>query len=150
MTTAYETRRVVRASPKRLFEAWLDSREHSDMTGAAAEITSKEGEPFSTLDGQITGVNVEIGSYNRIVQRWHVSLPEGGTAESRIEWSLATGQNYGGIGFPHDDGTTIIIHHSGLPSEQTRFSAPWWEEFYFQPMDVYFATGNNRFTRPSS
>ena len=81
MTTAYETRRVVRASPKRLFEAWLDSREHSDMTGAAAEITSKEGGPFSTLDGQITGVNVEIGSYNRIVQRWHVSLPEGGTGE---------------------------------------------------------------------
>ena len=150
MAGEYETRRVVRASPKRLFEAWLDSSEHSAMTGVAAEITATAGDKFDTLDGQITGVNVEIEPYHRIAQRWHVSLPEGGTAESRIEWSLATGQNYGGIGFPHDDGTTIIIHHSGLPPEQTRFSAPWWEESYFLPMDAYFATGNNRFTRPSA
>ena len=47
MAGEYETRRVVRASPKRLFEAWLDSSEHSAMTGVAAEITATAGETIS-------------------------------------------------------------------------------------------------------
>ena len=55
MSSTYETARLVRATPKRLFEAWLDSREHSNMTGRPVAIGPQKGAAFSTADGQITG-----------------------------------------------------------------------------------------------
>ena len=56
MPCAYQIMRVVPASPKRLFEAWLDSREHSDMTGRKAAVGPCVGDSVSLLDGLITGV----------------------------------------------------------------------------------------------
>ena len=55
MQDEYEVKRVVLAPPKRLFEAWLDSREHGDMTEGKASATQIVGEPFSTLDGLVAG-----------------------------------------------------------------------------------------------
>ena len=149
MEPSYEVRRVVRAAPKRLFEAWIDSREHTAMTGVAAEIGGSPGQAFSLLDGRVKGVIAEVDPYHRIMQRWSGGVPPAGT-ESRVELSLATGANYGGIGFPHDDGTTITVRHWDLAATQTELGAQWWEETYFKPMDAYFAVGDNRFTRPPS
>ena len=36
MSDSYTLSRVIQATPKRLFESWLDSREHSSITGRAA------------------------------------------------------------------------------------------------------------------
>jgi hypothetical protein len=149
MPSIYETARIVRATPKRLFEAWLDSGEHSAMTGAAATISSQAGEPFSIVDGQITGRTLEVEPYHRITQLW-TTVESGGRAfESRLEISFSTGPNWGGLPGSAADGATVGIRHSGLPPEQRMFSAQWWEDSYFLPMDAYFARGNARFMRPS-
>jgi activator of HSP90 ATPase len=149
MSDTYEVRRIVRASPKRLFEAWLDSHEHSAMTGRAATAGGGAGDAFSALDGLIIGENLQVEPYQRFVQTWRATEPGVGAFESRVKVALATGPQAGGLGRPHDDGTTVTVRHSGLPLGQTQFSAEWWEDSYFKPMDAYFAQGNTRFTRPS-
>ena len=148
MAYTYEVARRIGATPKRLFEAWLDSQEHSAMTGAGVTVGPGQGDAFSTADGLITGENLEVEPYHRIVQSWNIAQPGGGSYESRLEVLLATGPNYGGLSGSAADGATIIVRHSNLPPEQTLFTPQWWEERYFKPMDAYFARANARFMRP--
>ncbi len=149
ISDSYEVQRHVRASPKRLFEAWLDRHEHTEITGGTARISAVQGEAFSTLDGLNTGENLEIEPYHRIVQSWRTAESGADVFESRVEVVLATGAESGGLpGSAHDAGTTVKVHHSDLPPGQTLFTDRWWEDHYFKPMDTYFAQGNLRFTRP--
>lgn len=148
MGDSYETMRVIQASPKRLFEAWLEGREHGEMTGYPATAGEGAGDAFSALDGLVTGRNLEVEPYHRIVQTWTAPGPNGGVTETRVELALATGPHHGGLGRPHDDGCTMTVRHSGLPPGQTLFSPRWWEDRYFARMATYFAQADNRFTRP--
>ena len=149
MPCAYQIIRVVPASPKRLFEAWLDSREHSDMTGRKAAVGPCAGDAVSLLDGLITGANVCVEPNRRLAQRWSIDEPGLGVTESLVEMELVAGRRFGGIGSPFE-GTTLVLRHSGLPAEQTTFDVDWWEESYFAPMDAYFGQGDNRWTRPGA
>ena len=97
MSDIYEVRRIVRASSKRLFEAWLDGREHSAMTGRAATVGAVEGDAFSALDGLIVGKNLEIEPYRHIVQAWRTQEPGVRAFESRVDLVLATGRVNGGL-----------------------------------------------------
>ena len=148
MPSTYEVARIIRATPKRLFEAWLDSQEHSDMTDRACTIGPGAGERFSAVDGQITGRTLEVEPYHRIAQVWNTEEPGRRVFESRVEIAFVTGPAWGGLPGSAADGPTVIIRHSGLPPEQRLFTPQWWEDNYFQPMDAYFARGNARFTRP--
>ena len=148
MPCAYQIMRVVPASPKRLFEAWLDSREHSAMTGRKAAVGPCVGDSVRLLDGLITGANAHVEPNRRIAQRWVIEEPGLGVTESLVEMELVAGWRFGGMGSPFE-GTTLVLRHSGLPAEQKTFDVDWWEESYFAPMDAYFGRGDNRWTRPS-
>ena len=74
MSDSYIISRVIRATPKRLFEAWLDSREHSDITGLAAIVDPAVGGIINALDGLIAGTNIQVEPYHRIVQVWEVAF----------------------------------------------------------------------------
>ena len=144
----YAVTRVVLATPKRLFESWLDSHEHGDMTGGPATIDAAVNGSFSLLDGAVAGRIVEVRPYQRIVHELNTAEAWEAGSVTRVEVSLATGPHYGGIGNPQDDGTTIILRHTGVDEGGAVFSPDWWESRYFRPMDAYFASENNRFTRP--
>ena len=139
--------RIVPATPKRLFEAWLDDREHGDMTGSRATVDASAGGPVSLLDGAVLGRIAYLEPYHRIVHELDEAEAWKAGGVTRVEIRLATGTAYGGIGNPQDDGTTIILRHTGVEPGGA-FSADWWEARYFRPMDAYFAAGNNRRTRP--
>jgi activator of HSP90 ATPase len=140
---------VIRATPKRLFESWLDSREHGDMTGRAATVSSAVGDELAILGGLIAGKNLRVEPYHRIVQAWRVAAPAAEAFESEVEIVLSTLMGEGAIANAHDDGATITVTHSGLPPGQSVFNLEWWEETYFKPMDAYFARDNNGFMRPA-
>lgn len=144
----YTLSRVVRATPKRLFEAWLDSGEHRDMTGPAAAMGSAVGAEFAALDGLIAGKNLLVEPYHRIVQVWRVAAPAAEPFESEVEIVLSTLMGEGAIANAHDDGTTVTVTHSGLPEDQLLFNPEWWEQTYFGPMDAYFGRDNNGFMHP--
>ena len=143
----YAVTRIIPATPKRLFEAWLDSSEHGDMTGGRATIDASVDGPLSLLGGAVVGRIVESEPNHRIVHELNTAEAWEAGSVTRVEVRLATGSNYGGIGNPQDDGTTIILRHTGVDPRGV-FSPEWWESRYFRPMDAYFTSGNNRRTRP--
>src|SRR5689334_17027733 len=99
---------LIPASAQRIYDAWLDGREHAGMTGGAATVESHVGGTFTAWDGYIRGSNLELEPARRIVQSWRsADFPEG-SEDSRIELVLE----------PAEGGTRITITHSNIPDGQ--------------------------------
>jgi uncharacterized protein YndB with AHSA1/START domain len=64
---------VVPGSPREVYEAWLSSRAHSEMTGGAAEMSDVIGAKVSAWDGYISGRNLDLVPAERIVQSWRTT-----------------------------------------------------------------------------
>ena len=76
------------ASPRRIYEALLDSKKFTAFSGGrAAEIHREVGGSFSIFAGHIVGRNLELIPGRRIVQAWRVvPLPEGVYSIARFEF----------------------------------------------------------------
>jgi uncharacterized protein YndB with AHSA1/START domain len=74
----YKLITTIPASPEAIYDAWLDSAGHTNMTGAKATASDKVGAAFTAWDGYITGRNLELARPKRIVQSWRTSQFEGG------------------------------------------------------------------------
>src|SRR6202171_4420576 len=64
---------VIPASAREIYEAWLDSLAHSEMTGGEAIMSDEVGAEVAAWDGYITGRNLELVPGKRIVQSWRTS-----------------------------------------------------------------------------
>ena len=60
-------------SPEEIYQAWLDSLAHSEMTGGEANMSDQIGAEVSAWDGYISGRNLELVPGERIVQSWRTS-----------------------------------------------------------------------------
>ena len=61
MPYTYTLSTVIPASPAEVYEAWLDSIAHAEMTGGGEAVMSDEvGAEISALGGHITGRNLEL------------------------------------------------------------------------------------------
>lgn len=125
MTFTLKTR--IYTSAKEIYEHWLSSEGHANMTGAAATISNTIGSHFTAWDGYIEGKNIELESNKRILQSWRTTQFEEQEEDSQVE-----------ILFTEiDDATEITLIHSNL-SEDGEHYKKGWEDFYFQPMKDYF------------
>jgi uncharacterized protein YndB with AHSA1/START domain len=120
---------VLKASPERLYGAWLDSDEHSHFTGSKAEIDPRPGGTFTAWDGYIEGVTLELEPFRRIVQSWRTTDFPKDSPDSRLEVLFKAVQN----------GTEITLIHTGLPDGQAKGYEDGWCDYYFTPMESYFA-----------
>lgn len=118
----------INASPKEIYDAWLDTKKHGEMTGSMAFVSPGIGGKFSSWDGYIGGTTLELEPNKRIVQAWRTSdFPEG-SPDSRIEITLEQ----------VDASTKVTIKHTNIPAGQGPEFKDGWDEFYFQPMKAYF------------
>src|SRR5713226_4547736 len=131
-TESFQVSGVVRAPPDRIYEAWLDSAEHSAMTGGRATIDANIGGRFTAWDGYIEGATLELEPGRRILQRWRTSEFPPGAADSLVEIRLE----------PLEEGTRIIFLHSEIPEGQRTKYEQEWREHYLDPMDRYFAAAD--------
>ena len=92
------------ASPQRIYEALLDSKQFATFTGLPAEIDPREGGAFSLFGGLITGRNIEFVPNQRIVQAWRPGSWDKGIY-SIVKFELT----------PQGSGTLIIFDHTGFP-----------------------------------
>ena len=122
----------VNASPKEVYDAWLDTKRHGEMTGSTAFVTPGVGGKFSAWDGYIEGTNLELVPDKRIVQAWRSSDFPDGSPDSRVEITLVQA----------DAGTKVTIKHTNIPDGQGPEFKDGWNEFYFQPMKAYFKKAN--------
>ena len=70
MPESFEVSDVVSADPATVYNAWLDSIGHTEMTGGEAECSNELGGTFTAWDGYISGQNLELEPPHRIVQAW--------------------------------------------------------------------------------
>src|SRR5271170_3177292 len=68
--TALHQEVVLKATPKRIYEALLDSKQFAAFSGLPANIEPKAGGAFTMFGGMIEGRNVELTPATRIVQAW--------------------------------------------------------------------------------
>jgi activator of HSP90 ATPase len=115
------------ASPHRVYEALLDSKQFVAFSSVPGEIHREPGGMFSLFGGQITGRNVELIPDKRIVQAWRAaSWPEGVYSIARFELEA------------QGSGTRMVFDHIGFPAGLKEHLAEGWQGHYFGPMKKYF------------
>ena len=121
---------VIPASPKAIYNAWLDAKGHTAMTGGKVAVCSiAPGGAFTVWDGYITGRNMELKPGRRIVQSWRTTKFTAADSDSQIEVVLV----------PVTGGTRVSVHHSNVPDGHTSYRDGGWQRSYFEPMKLYFA-----------
>ena len=121
---------TIPAPPGKVYLAWLDSDQHSLMTGGSALITEDEGDKYSTWDGYIWGTNMELKPGEYIKQTWRTSEFADDQPHSIVEIYFEEG----------DEGSTLLkINHSQLTEEDIKYKQGW-EDHYFTPMREYFSS----------
>lgn len=121
---------IIPAPPQQVYEAWMDSDLHTQMTGGGALITEDEGDKFSTWDGYIWGTNLELIPNEFIKQSWRTSEFEDDQAHSIVEIQLLNAE----------DGHTLLkLRHSQLLEADMKYKQGW-EDHYFSPMREYFSS----------
>lgn len=129
MAFAFILTEVIPATPRQIYDAWLDSRGHTAMTGSAAEAAAIEGATFTAWGGYISGHNLTLEPGRRIVQAWRTTRFTAADPDSRIDVLLE----------PAAEGTKLTLHHSEVPDGHTGYQNGGWQEHYFEPMKRYFA-----------
>jgi uncharacterized protein YndB with AHSA1/START domain len=129
MPYTYTLTTVIPATPQEIYEAWLDSVAHSEMTGGDASISGEVGAEFSAWDEYITGRNLELVPAERIVQSWRTD--EYGDENEHSTVTITFEET--------DDGTLLTLVHSNVPDDQRAYEEGGWESNYFEPMKLYFA-----------
>ena len=118
---------TINASAIDLFDGWLTSKVHAEMTGGSAEISKEVNRPFKAWDEYISGKNLEIKP-NYIKQTWRTSDFEKDQEDSIIE--IYFEENKAGK-------TKITLHHTNLLDKDLHYKRGWMEH-YFEPMKEYF------------
>jgi activator of HSP90 ATPase len=114
--------------PKVIYSAWLNSKEHSKMTGSKAKANPKVNSSFSAWDGYITGKTTDLKTNERIVQHWRTTEFPDNAPDSLLEIDLRE----------TPEGTELTMVHKNIPEGQSENYENGWKEFYFRPMEEYF------------
>lgn len=124
----FEVKTLINASPKAIYDSWLDSQSHSEMTGGEADVSDQVGGRFTAWDGYIEGTNVLLEENQRIIQKWRTSEFSEEEEDSIIEISFAA----------KGEQTELCLKHSQLPAHGEQYLSGW-ENHYFTPMKAYFS-----------
>jgi activator of HSP90 ATPase len=117
-------------SAKKIFDALLNSKEHSAIIGGKAEIFPRRGTKFRIWNGYITGNNIIVQPYGRIVQTWRTKEFPDGAQDSNLEILLEK----------VNGGTKLTMIHSNLPDGESKKYEKGWKDYYLRPMKKYFKT----------
>lgn len=117
-----------KASPQRIYEALLDSKQFAAVTGMPAEIDPKAGGAFSMFGGLIVGRNVELIPNQRIVQAWRPTHWDPGVY-SLVKFELKS----------HAPNTTVVLDHTGFPEGDYDSLNSGWKPRYWDPLKKFLA-----------
>ena len=116
----------LKASPQRIYEILLDSKQFAAFTGMPATIDPPAGGAFSMFGGMIVGRNVELIPGQRIVQAWRPTHWESGVY-SVVKFELK----------PQGSGTMLILDHTGFPEGEYDSLFKGWGLRYWDPLKKY-------------
>jgi activator of HSP90 ATPase len=112
-----------KASPQRIYEALLYSKQFAAFSGVPAEIDPKAGGAFSMFGGLIVGRNVELIPNQRIVQAWRPTHWDPGVY-SIVRFDLK----------PQGSETLLVLDHTGFPEGEFDSLERGWHSHYGDPL----------------
>jgi activator of HSP90 ATPase len=127
MTIEFKVSDIICATPSEIYDTWLSSEGHSQMTGSVAHASNEIGFEFDAWDGYISGTNVVLDPGRRIVQSWRTTEFGNDHTDSQIEITLE----------PVSGGTLMTLLHSSVPDGQGHYEQGW-QTHYFDPMKAFF------------
>lgn len=113
--------------PAQIYTAWLNSEQHTGMTGGKAICSNEINGQFSAWDGYISGKNKTLVENKKIVQEWRTTefMESDKNAELIIEIQETT------------EGCKLLLTHNNIPEGQSDYEQGWIKH-YFEPMKAYF------------
>jgi activator of HSP90 ATPase len=115
-----------KASPQKIYEILLDSKQFAACTGLPAEIDAKAGGAFSMFGGLIVGRNVELVPNERIVQAWRPTHWDPGVY-SIVRFEMKSqGSN-----------TKVVLDHTGFPEGDFDHLEAGWKAHYWDSLAKY-------------
>lgn len=122
MKDAFELKEKFPVNAADLYKAWLDSEGHSKMTGAEAICSDKVEEEFSAWDGYITGKNIQLNPFNKIIQSWRTSDFSSTDEDSEIIIEIKD----------NDEGCELLLIHKNIPLGQPDYKQGWIDHYFNQ------------------
>ena len=119
---------VFNATPERIYQALMNSEQHSAFTGGPAEVSQEVGGEFSCHGGQVVGRNIELVPNKRIVQAWRIAGWDEGVY-SVVKFEL---QGQGSK-------TKLVLDHSGFPEDHREHLDGGWHARYWEPLQKYLS-----------
>jgi uncharacterized protein YndB with AHSA1/START domain len=126
-----ELEAIIPATPRQIYDAWLNGELHEAFTGAGATGSPDVGSAFTSWGDYIWGTNLALEDARRIVQSWRTSEFPEDAPDSRLEVQLEEA----------GDGTRILLIHEDIPQGQAGGYEQGWVDFYFIPLRNFFAGG---------
>ena len=129
MATSIHQQVTLKASPRRVYRAFMTSREHEAFTAnGKARISAREGGAFFAHGGYVWGLNSELQPGRPIVQALRAEgMPDGVYSIVRFELKRVRG------------GTRLIFDQTGLPGEHVGHLSRGWKARYWKPLKAYLA-----------
>ena len=120
---------IIPASPKEVYDAYVDPKKHAKFTGSGATGKPAVGGKMTAWDGYIFGKYLELEDGKRVVQEWTTTDWVEGYPASKLELTFKE----------VPEGTEITMVHSNVPKEKADEIADGWIEFYWNPLKEYFS-----------
>jgi activator of HSP90 ATPase len=114
---------IIKANPREVYEALMDSRKHSKFTGAKASISRKVGGRCSVYGNYIQGINLDLVLNKRIVQAWRGNdWPKGHYSIASFSLNRIKGD------------TRLVFTQIGVPDREYKGISQGWRDYYWKPM----------------
>jgi uncharacterized protein YndB with AHSA1/START domain len=123
---------LIAAPPQRVYQLLTSGDLFSAATGMPAEITDREGDAFSIFGGRVEGRQIELVPDQRVVQAWRFGAAHPSPWESGV---------YSTVRFAlerTEDGTRLVIDHTGIPKEWIEHISSGYPTLYQDPLMKFF------------
>ncbi len=127
MMPAIQQRVEFNVPPARLFNLYLDSKQHSAATRARAVVRRRVGGAFSAFDGTLTGKILAIVPNRMIVQSWRAKQWKKTDLDSILVLTFSKTKQ----------GARIDLVHADVPEHDHDGVSQGWEKYYWTPWRAY-------------
>ncbi len=115
------------APPGRLYEMYLDPREHAAITGLPVTIDRRPGSSFRAFDGMLSGTMLHVQPERLIVQAWRSVNWPADAIDSTLTLSF----------WAEDGGGRIELAHINVPDPDFAGVSLGWAKYYWTPWQKY-------------
>jgi uncharacterized protein YndB with AHSA1/START domain len=120
---------LLKAAPPIVFEALMDEKQHSKLTGKPAQIAPKSDGEFTVLGGYAHGINIEIHRGKKIVQAWNFAEPGWNADQFSVCTFVLTADG---------TGAKLAFTQTGIPPELLDVLTVFWEKHYWEKLVGYW------------